>query len=93
MITFTLTPDLSRATKEEISALSNGGEPLRDLCRKEVERFNAYLRQYGGEYADGLARFEQFAVEGYIYQKLRNHLDDTKTSDNAHPIGRQDGPA
>lgn len=93
MITFKLVPDGSQATKEESDALRNGGEPLRDLCRKEVERFNAYLRAYGNGYEEGLARFEQFAVEGYLYQKLRGHLDDTKTSDNALPRGRQDGTA
>lgn len=91
MITFTLVPDISQATKEEVSALSNGGEPLRVLCRKEIESFSAYLMEYGGDYAEGLARFEQFAIEGYLYQKLRGHLDDAKTSDNAPLDGRPNG--
>lgn len=93
MITFKLVPDLSQATKDEVSALDKGGEPLRDLCRKEVDRFNDYLQVYGGEYAEGLARFERFVIEGYLYQKLRGHLDDSKASGNALPHGRQDGQA
>jgi hypothetical protein len=92
MITFKLVPDLSQATNEETSALSNGGEPLRALCRKEVERFNQYLRLYGREYVEGLAHFEAIAIEGYLYQKLKGHID-AQTSDIAILDRRQNGTA
>jgi hypothetical protein len=54
--------------------VANGGQPLVDLCRKEVSNFDAYLRSYGSEYKDGLSRFERAAIEGYLYQKLRGRL-------------------
>ena len=55
--------------------VAKGGPPLRDLCQREVASFDAYLRQHGKEYSEGLSRFERLAVEGYIYQKLRGRLD------------------
>ena len=60
---------------ELATAAVNGGEPLRILCRKEVDNFDRYLREYGHEYKDGLAKFERSMLEGYLYQKLRGHLD------------------
>jgi hypothetical protein len=71
--------------------VAGGGEPLRDLCRQEVENFDRHLRQYGSEYRDGLARFERLVLEGYLYQKLRGHLDQDGSPDL--PSGRQDGQA
>ena len=53
----------------------DGGPSLRSLCQKEVDAFDAYLRRYGAEYAEGLAKFERLAIEGYIYQKIRGHLE------------------
>lgn len=50
-------------------------EQLRSLCRDEVDKFDRYLRKYGEEYADGLAKFERLAIEGYLYQKLRGRVD------------------
>ena len=59
-----------------IAAAEKGvGEPLRGLCRKEVERFETYLKKSDPWFADGLARVEKIAIEGYIYQKLRGHVD------------------
>jgi hypothetical protein len=81
-----------KGTAEELEALCNGGGPLRSLCQKEVEIFDQYLRSYGRGYEDGLARFERYAIEGYLYQKIRGHLDETKAEDTATP-GRQDGQA
>ena len=48
--------------------------PLRGLCQKEVARFEGMLRQHP-DYSDGLVKIEKFAVEGYLYQKLRGHID------------------
>ena len=58
--------------------LLSGGDHLKDLCQKEVESFDQYLRQWGSaqpegtmarDYADGLAQWEKQAVAGYLYQK------------------------
>jgi hypothetical protein len=59
---------------EAAAAVANGGQQLRDLCQKEVDLFDAYLRSYGKEYAGGLAKFERSAIEGYLYQKIRGRV-------------------
>lgn len=51
--------------------------PLRDLCQKESERFEAMIRCHD-HYKDGLVRIERLVVQGYIYQKLRGHVDAAK---------------
>jgi hypothetical protein len=60
-------------------ALGKGGEPLRTLCQKEAESFDAFLRQWGEsqppdsierDYASGLAPWEKTVIAGYIYQKI-----------------------
>lgn len=67
---FTLT-----VTDPELATVaSNGGEPLMNLCRKEVDLFDQYLRNYGQEFKGGLAKFERAVLEGYLYQKIRGHL-------------------
>lgn len=68
-----------------------GGDTLRDLCREEVDAFENVMRRHP-DYRDGLARFERFAVEGYLYQKIRGHLDATISTSNL-PKERQDGEA
>lgn len=50
-------------------------ELLRSLCRNEVDNFEAYLRSSDPWFRDGLARFERLAIEGYIYQKAKGHID------------------
>ena len=77
MIEFEFKLKTDKATPEELEAIAKGGELLRCLCGKEVDLFDAYLRQYGREYADGLAKFERLAIEGYLYQKARGHIDAT----------------
>ena len=75
-----------------LEAASQGNNrPLRDLCQKEVERFGETVKQHP-DYADGLVQIERFAVEGYLYQKLRGHIDEEAGSDNL-PQGRHDGAA
>lgn len=56
--------------------LKSGGDDLKDLCRKEVERFHQYLQKFGGDYAEGLTNWEKSVVEGYLYQKIRGHIDE-----------------
>ena len=87
MATLKLVIEASDAERE---LLAKGGDPLRDLCRKEVDAFDEYLRNYGGDYGQGLARFERFAVEGFLYQKIRGHLDE-ESSSNHLPERGQDG--
>ena len=61
---------------EDLEPARNGGQVLRDLCRKEVDSFDEYLKNYGGDYTTGLAHFERMAIEGFLYQKIRGHLPD-----------------
>lgn len=76
-------------TEDEHQAMRNGGDPLRALCRKEVDAFEEKLRQHP-HYPEGLSRFERFAIEGYVYQKIRGGFDETL--DQADPTDRrQDG--
>lgn len=73
-------------TKEELAgAIVEAGKgnavPLRVLCQKEVERFEVAIRKHP-DYSDGLVMIEQRVVEGYLYQKLRGHIDaNDETSD------------
>lgn len=60
---------------EVLAKASESSEALRSLCREEVERFHQYLKNFGGDYKDGLAKWERFAIEGYLYQKIRGHLE------------------
>jgi len=48
---------------------------LRSLCQKEVSRFEEYVRTEDPQFQDGLSRFEKLAIEGYLYQKVRGHVD------------------
>jgi hypothetical protein len=74
----------------EAAAQGNNG-PLRALCQKEVERFDATARR-NPDYSDGLVRMERLAVEGYLYQKLRGHIDE-EDSQGDLPQGGHDGAA
>jgi hypothetical protein len=71
------------------SIVFKGGEPLRVLCREEVDIFEAYLRTQEG-YTDGLANFERLAIEGYLYQKIRGRLN-AKDGPGDLPVRREDG--
>lgn len=64
-------------------ARKGNADPLRALCQKEVSRFEEGLRGHP-DYSDGLVKIERFAVEGYLYQKLRGHVDE-KTPTNHLP--------
>jgi hypothetical protein len=65
--------------------------PLRALCQKEVARFETSVKQHP-DYTDGLVRIERFAVEGYLYQKLRGHIDEENGQGDLSQ-GRHDGAA
>lgn len=56
-------------------ALTEGSQVLRDLCQKEVESFDQYVRVVDPQFADGLSKWECRAIEGYLYQKLKGHID------------------
>ena len=63
---------------------------LRSLCQKEVSRFIDYVQHEDPQFREGLARFERLAIEGYLYQKARGHIDAFYGKD-LHPMERQDG--
>jgi hypothetical protein len=65
------TPTELNAAQE--AASSGNAGPLRALCQREVEAFESQVRLHP-EYLDGLVRIERLAVEGYLYQKIRNHI-------------------
>jgi len=65
---------------------------LRDLCRKEASRFDEYLRTTDPQFRDGLAKFELLAVEGYLYQKAKGHIDENNP-EGSHTVEGNDGAA
>jgi hypothetical protein len=64
------------AHAQEAARQGNAGL-LRLLCQKEVSRFEAKMRTHP-DYSDGLVRIERLAVEGYLYQKWRGHVDEAE---------------
>jgi hypothetical protein len=79
---FPISPD---EFAEAMEAAGRGNaRPLRDLCQKERERFETVVRQHP-HYSDGLVTVERLAVEGYLYQKLRGHLDAAPEVSNLPP--------
>jgi len=70
-------------------ALAEKGKPeqLRLLCRKEAERFEALMKSHP-QYQDGLIKIERLAVEGYLYQKLRGHLDAKEKTSSPYQEGQ-----
>ena len=80
METFNAKIQVLMPSEEEFNAAIAEAEkgvsvPLRSLCQKEVERFEAYLKKSDTWFAEGLAPIEKRVVEGYVYQKLRGHMD------------------
>lgn len=68
--------------QEAMGKAQNGNSgPLRALCQKEVEHFEKVLQEHP-DYRDGLVKIERLAVEGYLYQKLRGHLDEKAPTNN-----------
>ena len=70
--------DISDCSPDEKETLHKGGEVLRDLCQKEADSFDSFLKQWGTaqpkgsierDYMHGLAPWERSVVAGYLYQK------------------------
>lgn len=61
---------------------------LRSLCQKEVDRFVDYVQHEDPQFRDGLAKFERFAIEGYLYQKAKGHIDAFYGQKLQHPEGK-----
>jgi hypothetical protein len=80
-------PFAEKELQEALASAEQGNpSPLRLLCRKEVECFEAAIKQHP-HYADGLVLIERRVIEGYLYQKLRGHLD-ASTGNDALPKER-----
>jgi hypothetical protein len=77
---------------EDIESLFRDTEHLRSLCRKEVERFEQYCNATDPSFEDGVGfvRIEARVLEGYLYQKLKGHID-AHHEGNLLPKERQDG--
>lgn len=75
--------DLKIVDEDRAEEAAKGGRPLRDLCREEVDNFDQYLKTCGyPEYAHGLAQWERYAIEGYLYQKIRGRIDALDTQND-----------
>jgi len=80
MSKFTLTIEVSPdelGDHPDLKAVIKDPKFLRSLCRKEVERFEQYCTAVDPNFQDGsgFVRIEANAVEGYLYQKLKGHID------------------
>ncbi len=54
----------------------NNTDVLRNLCREEVARFAAYVNEVDPQFRKcPLAKEERAAIEGYLYQKAKGHVD------------------
>jgi len=65
---------------------------LRFLCRKEVDRFEQYCTATDPNFRDGrgFAKWERDVIEGYLYQKVKGHID-AFYSENNNPVEGQNG--
>lgn len=66
---------LTAIDPQDADAALTGGEPLRRLCRKEVEEFDVYMREHEPNWAGGLAAWEKQILLTFLYQKMRGRLD------------------
>jgi len=62
---------------KDLESLFGDTNRLRSLCQKEVERFERYCVAVDPNFQDGrgFVRIEARAIEGYLYQKLKGHID------------------
>jgi hypothetical protein len=79
---------------KDTESLFGDSDLLRSLCRKEVERFEQYVNAVDPNFSDGqgLVRIEARVLEGYLYQKLKGHID-AHHQENLLPEEGQDGTA
>lgn len=63
--------------------LKHGGPELMKACEAEAEAFSQYLQTCGDPlFHRGLVKWEAAAIAGFLYQKMRGHIDAIdKTSD------------
>ena len=71
---------------------AKGGEVLRDLCRKEVDKFGQYLRQNEAGWSDGLSTWESQILKTYLYQKIRGRVDPAVAPDDLPQEGQNGTP-
>ena len=84
-------PFTEQEFKEALDAHQNGNPKLlRSLCQKEVEGFEAAIRQHP-DYQDGLVRIERRVVEGYLYQRLKGCIQHADPSNNPLPKEQSSG--
>jgi len=82
--------DFKMTFEGDPDVLTKGSHQLRSLCLKEVNAFEAYVQKTDPQFKDGLSRFERFAIEGYVYQKIKGNFD-ADTEENQLHMERQDG--
>lgn len=58
---------------------------LRDLCRKEVDEFERYMRANEPTWSGGLASWEKQVLKTYLYQKIRGRIEPPSDRTNAIP--------
>ena len=80
MAQFTMTlevPPEELGDHENIQSAMKNPDVLRSLCRKEVERFERYCNAVDPNFTDGrgFVKIEARILEGYIYQKVKGHID------------------
>jgi len=93
VLTMEASPD-EMGKHEDVESLFGDSDLLRSLCRKEVERFERYCNAVDPNFTDGggFVRIEARVIEGYLYQKLKGHID-AHHQKNLLPEEGQDGTA
>lgn len=70
---FNLDLNLSEDAK---STVLSRPESLREACKDEVARFATYVNAVDPQFRRcPLAKEERVAIEGYLYQKIRGHIE------------------
>jgi hypothetical protein len=71
--TFSLLLNVPEETKQQVLQST---DRLRDLCKQEVSRFSDYVSSVDPQFRKcPLSKEERLAIEGYLYQKSKGHLD------------------
>jgi len=65
--------------------LSNGGEPLWDLCQNQTENFEQYLRQNVPGWEDGMAKWERWIVAAHLCHALKGHIEEAQLKESVSP--------
>lgn len=70
--------------------VANGGDPLKDLCRKECDLFEKVMQEQDSTFGP-LASFERMALQSYLYQKIRGRIGAADQTSEDADEERQDG--